>query len=81
MLVALGGRIECRSNWKIYIDEFASALGQLGGIEARCEAHHSLTDDALTPFEEKYLRSGHALWRCQVELPYRSALAGALINS
>lgn len=81
VLVALGGRIECRSNWKTYIDEFTLALGQLAGIEVHCEAHHSLPDDALTPFEAKYLRSGHALWRCKTELPYRSASAGALVNS
>jgi tRNA G46 methylase TrmB len=81
VLMALGGRIECRSNWKIYIDEFASALHQLSGIHVDCEAHHSLPDDALTPFEAKYLRSGHALWRCKTELPYRSASAGALVNS
>lgn len=23
----------------------------------------------ITPFERKYLASGHALWRCRVELP------------
>lgn len=81
VLVALGGRIECRSNWKIYIDEFAAALHQLGGMAVHCETHHSLACDTLTPFEEKYLHSGHALWRCQTELLPRPALAEALVNS
>jgi len=61
-IVALGGRIECRSNWRIYIEEFASALRQLRGADIRCE--HYVPPDPITPFEQKYLASGHALWRC-----------------
>ena len=68
-IIALGGRIECRSNWKTYIDEFAAASQQLTG--------HSITTDKLevdpaaplTPFEEKYLASGHTLWRCTLDMP------------
>ncbi len=66
-IVALGGVIECRSNWKIYIDEFAAALQQLTGMPVTSESY--LPDDnALTPFEEKYRASGHALWRCRIAL-------------
>lgn len=68
-VVSLGGLIECRSNWQIYTDEFAAALTQLTGLAACGEA---LTVDPaapLTPFEEKYLASGHALWRCALQLP------------
>lgn len=67
-LLALGGRIECRSNWKIYIDEFASAVTQLTGAPVRCESFLPDTD-SLTPFEEKYRASGHSLWRCWLQLP------------
>lgn len=81
VLVALGGRIECRSNWKIYIDEFASALQQLSGVEVYCEPHQSQAAEALTPFEAKYANSGHALWRCLTELPPKPAIASALGNS
>ncbi len=68
-LLSLGGRIECRSNWKTYIDEFAAAVTQLTGIAVATEA--LIVDPAapLTPFEEKYLASGHALWRCAMDLP------------
>ncbi|MFL6718639.1 MAG: tRNA (guanine(46)-N(7))-methyltransferase TrmB, partial [Burkholderiaceae bacterium] len=31
-VVALGGQFECRSNWRIYIDECAAALTQLTGM-------------------------------------------------
>ena len=67
-LLALGGQIECRSNWEIYIQEFALAVTQLTHAPVRCESLLPDTD-ALTPFEEKYRASGHALWRCQLQLP------------
>jgi len=70
-LVALGGRIECRSNWKTYIDEFAAAVTQLTGINVATEALHVAPAAPLTPFEEKYLASGHTLWRCTAQLPTR----------
>ena len=66
-LLALGGHIECRSNWKIYIEEFASAAAQLTGQSVDCESFQP-DPAALTPFEEKYRASGHALWRCRLEL-------------
>lgn len=61
--IALGGVIECRSNWPIYIDEFAAALRQLGVPGVRIESHQPIRP--ITPFEIKYLASGHALWRCR----------------
>jgi tRNA (guanine-N7-)-methyltransferase len=81
VLVALGGRIECRSNWKIYVEEFASALQQLSGIPARCEPHACTATEAITPFEAKYIGSGHTLWRCRAELPAGTALEGLIIDS
>jgi tRNA G46 methylase TrmB len=65
-VVALGGALECRSNWKIYVEECAAALQQLTGTQVDCEPY--ATDDPITPFERKYLASGHALWRCRVAL-------------
>jgi tRNA G46 methylase TrmB len=70
-IVALGGHIECRSNWRIYVEEFAAALGQLSGLETVAERY--LTDTPITPFERKYLASGHALWRCAVDLERAAA--------
>jgi tRNA G46 methylase TrmB len=66
-VVALGGQLECRSNWRIYIDECAAALTQLTGMPVQTESFDALTP--ITPFEEKYRASGHALWRCRLALP------------
>jgi len=68
-ILRLGGHLECRSNWKIYIDEMASALTQLTGLDVPPEAWHVDPAAALTPFEQKYAASGHSLWRCAIELP------------
>jgi len=78
-LLALGGYIECRSNWRIYIEEFASALTQLGAPLTRCEVY--TTDTPITPFERKYMASGHHLWRCHVQLPTVSAPGVSLIQN
>ena len=66
-LLSLGGSIECRSNWKIYIEEFAAAASQLITKPVHYEAFGGEWP-ALTPFEEKYRTSGHSLWRCQLTL-------------
>ncbi|NJD24748.1 MAG: SAM-dependent methyltransferase [Betaproteobacteria bacterium] len=63
----LGGLVECRSNWRIYVEEMAQALTLLSGRPVSPESF--VPDAPLTPFERKYLASGHALWRCQVDLP------------
>lgn len=68
-LLRLGGYVECRSNWKIYIDEMAAALTQLTGIVANTEHFSVNANDALTPFEQKYAASGHTLWRCSANMP------------
>ena len=62
----LGGELECRSNWRIYIEEMAQALTLLSGQPVIAEPY--ATDNPMTPFEKKYLASGHELWRCQVSL-------------
>jgi len=63
----LGGELECRSNWRIYIEEMAQALTLLTGQPVAAEPWQ--TDDPMTPFEKKYLASGHELWRCRASLP------------
>jgi tRNA (guanine-N7-)-methyltransferase len=71
-IVALGGYFECRSNWQTYVDECAAALVQLGAGEVRTEPYVLPVADAaqaITPFEQKYAASGHALWRCRTQLP------------
>jgi tRNA G46 methylase TrmB len=67
-LLALGGAIELRTNWRVYAEEFAEAL-RLAGLRAATASF--VADQALTPFERKYAASGHALWRVTAEPPYR----------
>ena len=66
-IVALGGAFECRSNWRIYVQECAAALTQLTGMVVPVESHDA--QHPITPFEEKYRASSHPLWRCRAALP------------
>jgi tRNA (guanine-N7-)-methyltransferase len=62
-VVALGGILECRSNWRIYIEECAAALSLLTTKAVECENY--VAQSVITPFEQKYAASGHMLWRCR----------------
>jgi len=66
-LLALGGILECRSNWRIYIEEFAFAVRFLTGRVSPVEPWLP-AGEPMTPFERKYLASGQALFRTQVDL-------------
>jgi len=66
-ILALGGRLELRSNWRLYVEEFALAIEQASGEVVKAEIHRP-DGDFLTPFERKYHGSGQSLWRLQVEL-------------
>ena len=65
-LLALGGILECRSNWRIYIEEFCFALTYFTQQQANCTAY--LPEKSLTPFERKYIDSGHTLYRTVLTL-------------
>lgn len=67
-LLALGGRLECRSNWQIYVEELAFSIARLAGVMVAVERYEP-EGLPLTPFEAKYLNSGHALYRLSVDLP------------
>ncbi len=67
-LLALGGRLEVRSNWKAYIEEFVLAL-EVAGIPSAVEPW--APEQPITPFERKYQGSGQRLWRCVAGLPSR----------
>ena len=59
-LLRLGGQVELRSNWQIYVEEFGQAMQLAGqpGVVSRLEV-----SEPLTLFERKYQASGQALWR------------------
>ena len=65
-LLQLGGKLECRSNWRIYIDEFCFAVEHMTQHNAICEPY--VPEYTLTPFERKYLNSGHPLYRVRIAL-------------
>jgi len=58
-LLQLGGRIELRSNWQTYVEEFGVAmhLAACPGRVARV-----IPAQPLSLFERKYQHSGHPLW-------------------
>jgi tRNA (guanine-N7-)-methyltransferase len=65
-LLALGGRIECRSNWRVYAEEFALAAAMLTDTPVTVERFDAT--QPLTPFERKYQASGHPLYRARLRL-------------
>ena len=65
-LLGLGGVLELRSNWIIYMQEFAQAVQILTGLEAEIEAIAPV--EFISPFERKYAASGHTLFRLIVDL-------------
>ncbi|MDG1773005.1 MAG: SAM-dependent methyltransferase [Oceanicoccus sp.] len=69
-LLALGGEVELRSNWPIYVQEFAAALA-VANYSAKAEPF--TPEPVITPFERKYSESGQPLWRCLCDLNRQSA--------
>ncbi len=70
-MLALGGTLELRTNWRIYADEFAWAVARVSGRNAPVSTFE--TETPLTPFERKYRDSGQTLWRYVVDLNTQSA--------
>tara|TARA_R110000823_G_scaffold125385_10_gene252141 strand:- start:1915 stop:2559 length:645 start_codon:yes stop_codon:yes gene_type:complete len=66
-LLALGGALELRSNWQLYVEEFRAALALAGRPAARVQ---QLPPEVvpLSRFEQKYRDSGHPLWCLQASL-------------
>jgi tRNA (guanine-N7-)-methyltransferase len=74
-LLDLGGRVELRSNWQIYPEEFGIALALAGYHPHIAQIE---PQEPLTLFEQKYLDSGHKLWRCRCKLVNNKACATPL---
>lgn len=79
-MLALGGVLEMRCNWKVYAEEFQRAV-QLAapGVEARMESADSEAgwEGIETPFGTKYAASGHKLHRVIADLDSVGARSGA----
>jgi tRNA G46 methylase TrmB len=70
LLLQLGGVLELRSNWQLYVEEFGCAMhlaGQRGRIGRVAD-----TSQALSLFEQKYRNSGHDLWAYSARIGHRS---------
>lgn len=68
-LLALGGKIELRTNWKVYADEFCAAANIAINDNAICTDVEVLQKvKPLTLFEKKYQENGQALYRCLIGL-------------
>jgi tRNA (guanine-N7-)-methyltransferase len=74
-IIAVGGRIECRTNWRVYADEFAQAAATLTGNTAAAQSLE--TGESLTPFERKYRTSGHPLYQVVVDATATANLSPA----
>lgn len=75
-LLALGGRLELRSNWRVYVEEFALATAE-AGFSAPTVSAFTPDEGHLTPFERKYAESGQRLWRLCLDLPHDPGLVPA----
>lgn len=63
----LGADFELRTNWQIYIEEFTKAVNYV--TDLKLEWHSFVPKNPFTLFEQKYLNSGHTLYKCS----FRSA--------
>jgi len=67
VVVQLGGRFECRTNWLVYAKELVAALA-LSGVVAELTPFALEQGVPLTPFERKYHDSGQMLFRVMADL-------------
>lgn len=65
-LLALGGRLVLRSNFELYVDEFAHALALAGVVDVKVVSFQA--DEPVSPFERKYAQSGHRLFQLTATL-------------
>ncbi len=65
-LLKLGRYFELRSNWKLYLDEFAEACFIATG--KRFTVHTHSAEQPISNFEKKYRDSGHVLYRLVIEM-------------
>lgn len=64
-ILNLGGILEVRSNWELYIQEFSAALA-IANISSQTGIFEN--EHAITPFERKYWQSGQSSWQLVANL-------------
>ena len=66
-LLALGGELELRSNWRVYLDEFCEATKYSGSKNHVCSGVEEIkVMNPLTLFEKKYQEGGQKLYSCKM---------------
>jgi len=65
-LLALGGQLELRTNFALYAHEFAHAINVV--LSVHPEVISSPPAEPVSPFERKYLESGHELFKVAIDL-------------
>ncbi|MGB1191307.1 MAG: hypothetical protein ACPG3T_00125, partial [Pseudomonadales bacterium] len=66
-ILALGGMIELRSNWQMYLEEFSIALS-LVNCSATVQALTLDKKNYISDFEAKYHSSEQTLWQLNANL-------------
>jgi tRNA G46 methylase TrmB len=64
--LACGGVWELRTNWEVYAQEMALAVGWSTGVFPLVDRWSP--EEPETLFEKKYLASGHGLWRWEATI-------------
>jgi len=65
-ILALGGKLTLRSDWKIYLDEFNTSLKIAGRQSSGTDTLKS--SKAITPFEKKYIEQKRDLYELTTNL-------------
>ena len=65
-MIAIGGELELRTNWRIYAEEFSHAVQLLTGAKPCWQESDSGFDEIHSRFEQKYLASAQRLYRLTV---------------
>lgn len=61
-LLKLGGELELRCNWRLYAEEFQTAMNFIAPNS--CVLTEYLEPSGISLFEQKYFKQGHLLYRC-----------------
>ncbi len=70
-LINISPYIELRTNWKIYAEEFYTALKLAYSIQSpnnKVAFSEYFPKDSITAFERKYQQSGHCLWKVTTKI-------------
>lgn len=65
-IIRTGQRIELRSNWRLYLEEFLVA-SKIAGKQGTIRELPQALEQPLTPFEAKFQASGQTCWQLIIE--------------